>query len=101
MRRDMKRTDRRKYRNREADRGTRGSMNCHFRHFRMSWSRNSTTPTRPSERCVTWPDAVKPLGRRNEMDHGGYGTSGFLFIDASHNPLRLAQGAVARSGLLD
>ena len=35
------------------------------------------------------------------MDHGGYGTSDLLFMDASHNPLRLAQGAVALSGLLD
>ena len=88
MQRDMKRTDRRKYRNRETDRGTRGSTNCHFRHFRMSWSNYSTTPTRPSPRpraanCLTPP----PRRRSNQMDHGSRGTFDLPFMDASQTDL--------------
>ena len=65
MRGDMKRTDRRKYRNRETDTGARGSTNCHLRHFRMSRSDNSSTPTlrsntvnvaRPDRHCPTKPE---------------------------------------------
>src|SRR5438876_10315854 len=47
----MKRTDRRKYCNRETDTGTRGSMNCHLRRLRMSRSDNSSASTHPLWSC--------------------------------------------------
>src|SRR5260221_3638836 len=43
----MKRTDRRKYCNRETDTGTRGSMNCHLRRLRMSRSGNTVRIPNP------------------------------------------------------
>src|SRR5207237_5048479 len=45
----MKRTDSRKYCNRETDTGTRGSMKCHLRRLRRSRSDNSSTSTRRAE----------------------------------------------------
>src|ERR1700682_1771795 len=101
----MKRTHhrkycRRKYRNRETDRGKRGSMNCHLRRLRVDWgnplenikwledpAKNLAVPRtsylRPQE-------ALQAL--EQEGDHGE-----LFYPQLKWNPLPI--GAVHRTGI--